>query len=96
MPASAERFNKPQARHQFRLFAHCWRRSYTANDEKTVQQQMHGRICPLCHEVYVSRATGHQLDLLLEPFHGKLGHIPGLPPAEVTIDFGAATAAKAA
>jgi hypothetical protein len=53
-------------------------------------------VCPLCHEAYVSRATGHQLDLLLEPFHGKHGHIPALPPAEVTIDFGAAITAKAA
>lgn len=53
-------------------------------------------VCPLCHEAYVSLETGHRLDLLLEPFHGKYGHIPALPPAEVTIDFIEATAAKAA
>lgn len=53
-------------------------------------------VCPLCHEAYVDRETGHQLDLLLEPFHGKHGHIPNLPLAEVTVDFAEATAAKAA
>lgn len=53
-------------------------------------------VCPLCHEVYLSRETGHHLDLLLAPFHGKHDHIPALPPAEVTIDFANATAAKAA
>lgn len=50
-------------------------------------------VCPLCHEAYVSRETGRQIDLLLEPFHGKHGDIPALPPAEVTIDFVEATAA---
>jgi YgiT-type zinc finger domain-containing protein len=44
-------------------------------------------VCPLCHETHISRATGRQLDLLLEPFHGKHGHIPALPTAKVTIDF---------
>lgn len=49
-------------------------------------------VCPLCHEAFISRETGQQIDLLLEPFHGKHGHVPVLPPAEVTIDFAAATA----
>jgi YgiT-type zinc finger domain-containing protein len=49
-------------------------------------------VCPLCHEAFVSRETGRQIDLLLEPFHGKHGRIPALPPAEVTIDFAEATA----
>jgi YgiT-type zinc finger domain-containing protein len=53
-------------------------------------------VCPLCHEAYVSRETGRQIDLLLEPFHGKHGHIPALPPAKVTIDFAEATAASQA
>jgi hypothetical protein len=46
----------------------------------------------LCHEAFVSSETGRQIDLLLEPFHGKHGQIPALPPAEVTIDFAEATA----
>ncbi|MCI0525001.1 MAG: YgiT-type zinc finger protein [Acidobacteria bacterium] len=50
-------------------------------------------VCPLCHESYVSRETGRQIDLLLEPFHGRHERIPALPPAEVTIDFAEATAA---
>jgi hypothetical protein len=49
-------------------------------------------VCPLCHEAFVSRETSRQIDLLLEPFHGKHGHIPALPPAEVTIDFAEAAA----
>jgi len=49
-------------------------------------------VCPSCHEAFVSRETGRQIDLLLEPFHGKHGLIPALPPAEVTIDFAEATA----
>jgi YgiT-type zinc finger domain-containing protein len=53
-------------------------------------------VCPLCHEVYVSRETGHQLDLLLEPFHGKHGHVPLLPPAEIAIDFAEAMTTLAA
>ncbi len=48
-------------------------------------------LCPLCHESYLSRETAEQLDHLLEPFHGKHGFIPVLPPAEVTIDFALAT-----
>ena len=50
-------------------------------------------VCQLCHEAFVSRETGRQIDLLLEPFHGKHGRIPALPPAEVTIDFAEATTA---
>lgn len=53
-------------------------------------------VCPLCHEAYVSRETGHQIDLLLEPFHGKHSHIPVLPPAEIAIDFAEAVMAQAA
>lgn len=53
-------------------------------------------VCLLCHESYVSRETGHQLDLLLEPFHGKHGNIPLLPPAEIAIDFAEAITAKTA
>jgi YgiT-type zinc finger domain-containing protein len=53
-------------------------------------------VCPLCHEAFVSRETSRQIDLLLEPFHGKHGQIPTLPPAEVTIDFTEATAASKA
>jgi hypothetical protein len=49
-------------------------------------------VCPLCHETFISSETGHQIDLLLEPFHVKHGQIPALPPAEVTIDFAEATA----
>jgi len=49
-------------------------------------------VCPLCHEAFVTCETGCQIDLLLEPFHGKHGQIPALPPAEVTIDFAEATA----
>jgi hypothetical protein len=49
-------------------------------------------VCPLCHETFISSETGHQIDLLLEPFHGKHGQIPALPPAEVIIDFAEATA----
>jgi YgiT-type zinc finger domain-containing protein len=56
-------------------------------------RQIPAAVCPLCHESYVSRETGRQIDLLLEPFHGKHEHVPVLPPAEVAIDFGAATAA---
>jgi hypothetical protein len=48
-------------------------------------------VCPLCHESYLSRETAEQIDRLLEPFHGKHGFIPALPPAEVTIDFALAT-----
>lgn len=44
-------------------------------------------LCPLCHTSYLNRETAQQLDYLLEPFHGKHGFIPSLPPAEVTIDF---------
>lgn len=50
-------------------------------------------ICPLCQETYLSRETARQLDLLLEPFHGKHDHIPSLPPAEVNIDFAEAISA---
>jgi len=54
-------------------------------------------VCPLCHETFVSREIARQIDLLLEPFHGKHGQIPSLPPAEVTIDFAeAASVLKAA
>lgn len=49
-------------------------------------------VCPLCHEAFVSREVARQIDLLLEPFHGKHGQIPALPPAEVTIDFAEAAA----
>jgi hypothetical protein len=48
-------------------------------------------LCPLCHESYLTRETAEQIDHLLEPFHGKHGFIPALPPSEVTIDFGLAT-----
>ncbi|MEK6325090.1 MAG: hypothetical protein AABN33_25915 [Acidobacteriota bacterium] len=40
----------------------------------------------------MSRETANQLDRLLEPLHGRHGHISPLPPAEVTIDFTAAAA----
>ncbi len=50
-------------------------------------------ICPVCHQTYVSRETGRQIDLLLEPFHGKHKQTPLLPPAEVAIDFQEAIAA---
>jgi len=53
-------------------------------------------ICPLCHEAYLSRETAQQLDRLLEPFHGKHGFIPDLPPSDVTIDFAFATAMRKA
>jgi YgiT-type zinc finger domain-containing protein len=44
-------------------------------------------ICPACAESYLDKKTARQLDLLLEPFHGKHDRIPSLPPAEVNIDF---------
>jgi hypothetical protein len=44
-------------------------------------------VCLLCHKAFVRSETGRQIDLLLEPFHGKHGQIPALPPAEVIIDF---------
>ncbi|MCI0485494.1 MAG: YgiT-type zinc finger protein [Blastocatellia bacterium] len=50
-------------------------------------------VCPVCHESYVDRQTARQIDLLIEPFHGKHGRIPSLPPAEVAIDFARAIAA---
>ena len=50
-------------------------------------------ICPICHQTYVSRETGRQIDLMLEPFHGKHERTPLLPPAEVAIDFQEAIAA---
>jgi len=53
-------------------------------------------ICPVCHETYVDQETARQLDLLIEPFHGKHRRIPSLPPAEVMIDFAEATAAMKA
>jgi len=53
-------------------------------------------VCPVCHEAYVNRETARQIDRLIEPFHGKHGRIPSLPPAEVTIDFAAATRAEKA
>lgn len=59
-------------------------------------RQIPADVCPLCHESYVNRETGHQLDLLLEPFHGKHGHVPLLPPAEIAIDFAEAMTTLAA
>jgi len=53
-------------------------------------------VCPLCHTAYVNMETGRQIDLLLEPFHGRHQHIPSLPRAEVVIDFAEAAASKAA
>ncbi|MGH9834740.1 MAG: YgiT-type zinc finger protein [Blastocatellia bacterium] len=53
-------------------------------------------VCPVCHEAYVDRETAHQIDRLTEPFHGRRGSIPPLPPAEVIIDFAMATAAMKA
>jgi hypothetical protein len=50
-------------------------------------------VCPVCNQAYMSRETGRQTDLLLEPFHGKHDQVPRLPPAEVTIDFEEAIAA---
>ena len=44
-------------------------------------------VCPVCHQAYIGRDTGRQIDLLLEPFHGKHEAVPVLPPAEVAIDF---------
>ncbi len=44
-------------------------------------------VCPVCHQAYVDRDTGRQIDLLLEPFHGKHEAVPVLPPADVAIDF---------
>jgi hypothetical protein len=58
---------------------------------KVTIQMIPAAVCPLCHESYLSRETAVQLDHLLEPFHGKHGFIPALPPAEVTIDFAQAT-----
>jgi YgiT-type zinc finger domain-containing protein len=59
---------------------------------KVMIRSIPAAICPLCHESYLSRETAQQLDRLLEPFHGRHGYIPALPPAEVTIDFALATA----
>jgi hypothetical protein len=53
-------------------------------------------VCPVCHEAYITRETGRQLDLMLEPFHGHHGHIPNLLPAEAVIDFAEAAFAQAA
>jgi YgiT-type zinc finger domain-containing protein len=44
-------------------------------------------ICPKCDEAYLAKETARQVDLLLEPFHGKHDRIPSLPPAIVNIDF---------
>ncbi len=54
---------------------------------KVLIRRIPAAVCPLCHQAYVDRDTGHQLDKLLEPFHGKHAHVPVLPPADVTIDF---------
>ncbi len=63
---------------------------------KVTIRNIPARVCPLCHAAYISLETGHEIDLLLEPFHGKHGTIPSLPPAEVVIDFAEAAALKAA
>jgi len=56
-------------------------------------RQIPAAVCPVCHEAYIDRETGRQIDLLLEPFHGKHKQVPPLPPAEVAIDFQEAVAA---
>ncbi len=60
---------------------------------KVAIRQIPAAVCPVCHQAYVSRETGRQIDLLLEPFHGKHEQVPLLPPAEVAIDFQEAVAA---
>ena len=54
---------------------------------KVVIRGIPAAVCSACHHAYIRSETGRQIDLLLDPFHGKHQRVPQLPPAEVTIDF---------
>lgn len=51
--------------------------------------------CSICGEETMPLATFGKIGEILLPFHGKHNHVPKLPPAEVIIDFAAATRARA-
>lgn len=63
---------------------------------KVIIHNIPATVCTVCHEAYLDKKTARQLDLLLEPFHGKHNRIPLLPRADVNIDFVEAVSAMEA